>query len=105
VHLFLALMSIKAPDFRFCLPHNACFSNIFASPSGTLGEKCKLAHSEPCSMSASGDLERSGRPRGAHATVALVWWCGIELTLLCRDDLRGGEYIFKTGRMYCLKIK
>jgi len=73
----------KAPiqlmvDYRFCFPHNACFSNILASSSGTLGEKCKLAHSEPCSM--SGDLERSGRPRGAQATVALVWWRGIELT-------------------------
>ena len=73
----------KAPiqlmaDYRLCLPHNACFSNILASPSGTLGEKCKLAHSDSSSM--SGDLERSDQPRGAQATVALVWWRKIELT-------------------------
>jgi len=76
-------------DYRFCLPHNACFSNIFASPSGTLGEKCKLAHAEPCSM--SGDLEQSGQPRGAQATVVPVWWRGMELTTLCRSELGGGE--------------
>jgi len=28
----------------------------------------------------SGNLERSGQPRGAQATVALVWWRGMELT-------------------------
>jgi len=66
------------PDYRFCLPHNACFSNVFASSSVTPGEKCKLANSDPCSM--SGDLERRGKLRGAQVTVALAWWRGIELT-------------------------
>ena len=32
--------------------------------------------------------------KATRATVALVWWRGIELTLLCRDDLRGGESIY-----------
>jgi len=38
----------------------------------------------------SGDLERSGQPNGAQATVAPVWWRGIELTALSRSEFTGG---------------
>jgi len=40
------------------------------------------------------DLERSAQPRGAQATVALVWWRGMELTW----SWRGGGGKLDSGR-------
>ena len=71
--------------FSYCLSTDFVYLITRVFPTSLLlrlGRQAKNAswHIPSLALSASGDLERSGRPRSAQAMVARVWWRGIELT-------------------------